>query len=111
MKEDDVQKACIRWFRLQHPSKILFHVNNSVYANGLTAMKRQARLKSMGVLAGVSDLILCYRGKTTFIEVKTDKGRQSPNQKSFETKAASSGFDYHIVRSFDQFKNLIDELT
>jgi hypothetical protein len=36
------------------------------------------------------------------MEVKTDKGRQSDHQKTFQTAAHALGFRYDIVKSIDQ---------
>ena len=109
-EEDRIQQSCVRYTRIQYPEAILFHCNNSVYSNGPTAQRRTARLKSMGMLPGVSDLILCFKGRTVFIELKTPKGRQTEKQQEFENKAELNGFDYYLVRSFDEYKQLIDRL-
>ena len=67
-----------------------------------------ARLKAMGMVAGVADMVyLNPNGLVTFIEFKTDKGRQSPEQKDFERKCYEWGYAYEIVRTFDEFKAAI----
>lgn len=58
------------------------------------------RLISMGLRPGVSDLVCLLPGsKAVFLEVKTDKGRQSDNQKRFQERVESLGFKYFVVRS------------
>ena len=67
-------------------------------------------LKAEGVLAGVADLFLMFPVKQfhgLFIEMKTDKGRQSENQKEFQTLAENNGYKYVVCRSFEDFKNEI----
>lgn len=67
-----------------------------------------ARLKAMGMVAGVADMVyLNPNGPVTFIEFKTDKGIQSPEQKDFERKCYEWGYAYEIVRSLDDFKAAI----
>jgi hypothetical protein len=49
-------------------------------------------------------------GQVAFIEFKAEKGRQSPEQKAFEKQAEKQFIEYHIIRSFEQFKELIVNL-
>ena len=46
---------------------------------------RLAKLKAMGLTAGVADLVVWLPdGRHVYLEVKTPKGRQSPTQQGFE---------------------------
>lgn len=55
---------------------------------------------------GISDIIaVSPDGKAHFIEVKTPKGRQSGNQKSFENLVKSKNSNYIVMRSIDDAKN------
>ena len=63
-------------------------------------------------LPGEADLTLFQRGgKTVFIEVKTPTGRQSKQQRAFQKRVEELGFEYKIVRSLDDAKNLILEVS
>lgn len=63
-------------------------------------------------LPGEADLTLFQRsGKTIFIEVKTPTGRQSKQQRAFQKRVEELGFKYKIVRSLDDAKNLILEVS
>lgn len=64
--------------------------------------------KAVGLVAGVSDTIFLWRGKAHLIEFKTPTGRQSAKQKEWQEKAEAQGFSYHIVRSLEDFKQLIE---
>ena len=79
---------------------MLFHVNqkarNPIEGN---------RMKAMGVVPGVSDMI--YLKGPVFIEMKSQDGRQSPDQILFEGVVTKLGYRYVIVRSFEEFKQLI----
>ena len=105
--EAQLQAQCVKWFNLQYPELYysLWATPNGGYRNA----REGANLSRQGVTAGVSDLILCYKGTTTFIELKTPKGtgKQSDNQKAFEEHITSHGFDYHIVDNFEDFQDLI----
>lgn len=65
-------------------------------------------LKATGLLAGASDLILITpQGKLMFIELKIEKGIQSETQKDFENRVSALGYEYYIIKSLEQFKNIL----
>lgn len=102
--ESKLQIACVKWFRLQYPNAIIFSIPNG----GGRSTREAGILKAEGVLAGVADLQVISKGKAFFIEMKTEKGRQNPNQKAFQEKVNKLGFDYFICRSFDEFQNIVN---
>lgn len=72
-------------------------------------------MKREGVMRGVADLFLMHASKDfhgLYIEIKTPKGKQSPEQKAFEHSALLEGYEYKIARSLDEFiaivKNYLD---
>lgn len=97
--EDTEQKTVIQWARLcsgRWPElKLLHHIPNG----GSRNQKEAAKLKRMGVLAGVADLHLpVARGgyHSLYIEMKYDDGRIQQSQKDFLKAAAAEG-NYCIV--------------
>ena len=57
---------------------------------------------------GSPDLIIFIRnGRCIHCEFKSEKGRQSEEQKNYEKKITSLGYTYVIVRSPDEFISLI----
>jgi hypothetical protein len=58
-------------------------------------------LAGLGVHPGISDFTAIRYGQVIFIEIKTDKGIQSDNQKKFQEQVKSHGGLYYIVRSID----------
>lgn len=66
------------------------------------------RLRATGLIKGVSDTIIVLPGKVLFIEFKTDTGHQSDHQKEFQHTVTDMGHEYHIIRSLEQFKSLIE---
>ena len=108
MSEDQLQQKCITEFRNEyqmHGKGLIFSVPNGGSRNILEAKK----LKQTGAMAGVSDLIVLLNGKCLFIELKIEKGIQSDEQKIFEERVKNLNFDYFIVRSLDEFKNILNE--
>lgn len=116
-EEHKIQCACVKWFGYAHPELrgLLFAVPNGGARSKATA----GMLKAEGVTAGVSDLILlvprCRANITEnnaasieikhalCIEMKTAKGRQSPEQKAWQAKVEKFGYKYVVCRSLDEF--------
>jgi len=64
--------------------------------------------RSMGVIPGVADMAYLIQGSIVWIEWKTETGRQSPEQKSFEQLVTRLGMRYYIVRSEVEFLEVIN---
>lgn len=121
-EEHNIQAACVRWFNLQWPQYrgLLFAVPNGGARSKATAGK----LKAEGVVPGVADLILLVPrilytriegsvGEAAFqcglcIEMKTEKGRQSPEQKEWQAKVEAKGYKYAVCHSLDEFMDTIN---
>lgn len=108
-EEHRIQCAIVKWFYYAYPAYrggCLFAVPNGGHRNIQTARN----LKAEGVTSGVSDLLLLvpkreYHGLC--IEVKTPVGRQSENQKNWQRIIEAQGYRYEIVRSLDEFAELV----
>lgn len=108
--ESKLQQSCVRWFRLVHPeyAYMLFAVPNG----GARSATEGKMLKAEGVMAGVSDLILLVPRQgygALCIEMKTAKGVQRETQKVWQQEAEHNGNKYVVVRSFDDFKQAVEE--
>ena len=108
MTEHQIQAQIIRYWNENYPQyrKCLFHVQQKA-SNALEG----ARFKTLGVTAGVSDLILLApNGITYFLELKDQTGKQSDHQKAFQQQATSLNHIYRIIRSLDEFIDLVSTL-
>lgn len=108
--EHKLQSACVRWFRLQYPKMKhnLFSVPNGGKRDAATASK----LKEEGALAGVADLIFLKSNRfygALLIEMKTEEGRQSQNQKDWQQRITNDGYKYVIIRSLEEFQKEIKQ--
>lgn len=102
--ESKLQVECVKWFRLQFPNLLIFAIPNGNKRNAITG----AILKAEGVLAGVADLcIMKPNGQCFFIEMKSEKGKQSESQKAFEAYCKTNGYCYYVVNSFDVFVYIV----
>jgi hypothetical protein len=84
---------------------MLFHVDNNS-SNSITGNQK----KSVGVVRGISDLVLVCKGLVVFIEMKTEKGVQSTHQLGFERRLLERGHIYRVIRSEEEFKDFIERL-
>lgn len=104
--ESGLQKACVRWFddNISLTQAFLFSVPNGGSRHKLEAIN----LKKEGLKAGVADLVLLLAGGTTvFIELKYGKNGQSVKQREFECLVKKLGFNYYIIRTFNEFKDVV----
>lgn len=67
--------------------------------------------QSMGVVAGVADMMYLSDNGLIAIEFKTITGRQQPRQKQWQETIEAAGYKYHIVRSLEQFLKAINKPT
>ena len=104
MTEIQIQVQCVQWFWNAFPESrgLLFEVNNNP-----KSARDGARRKAMGMVSGVSDLILFRKNLCPIcIEMKDAIGRQSNSQKEWQLKAEGCGYDYRVIRSLKEFKEL-----
>ena len=105
MKESIIQEQIVNYLSIfcRAHRFLFFSVPNEATVKGKTGADfgRAINLKKMGVLPGVSDLIIGHNGKMYCLEVKNEKGRQSERQKNFERWCADCGIPYILVRSVD----------
>ena len=105
MTEEQLQAQCYQWFHNDLPMHrgMLFHVDNNSWNRTIGAKK-----KALGVNAGVSDFVfISFLGKTLWIEMKTDIGSQSAEQRKFQLQVAQRGHQYFVCRSFKEFQMII----
>ena len=108
--ESRLQQACVRWFNLQHGNLrlLLIAIPNGARRDRINGQ----RLKAEGMVAGAADLILLVpnsRGQILCIEMKTERGRQSPSQKDFQTAIENVGNKYVVCRSVDDFIHQVND--
>ena len=118
--ESKIQQEIVRWYKntycLKHhnPRSMIFSIPNE--SNGSRSMK----LIQTGMYPGCADLMIGHAVKPgsrgsqfeeliwIFIECKTPIGIQSITQQYFEAHCKQMGIPYHIVRSLDDFKDIIN---
>lgn len=109
-EESRIQQACVRWFAYQYPKyhKLLFAVPNG----GSRRVVEASIMKAEGVTSGVADLFLSVPNEEYpgfYIEMKTEKGKQSYEQKVFQSQVEKVGYKYLLCRSVETFIREVTE--
>jgi hypothetical protein len=118
--EADIQASFIVWFNLFKPTLAdsIFHVPNGgsrfkvKNKRGEWYCPEGNKLKKMGAKSGVADIFLMVPNRQfhgLWLEFKSEKGKQSPEQKEFEKTALSRGYQYKIAKSLDDAIKIVTE--
>lgn len=116
--EEKLQQDCLCFFTntyglKHHNPRLLFYsvaneIAGSTGVNRTTLARIYAKFKLTGFKKGVADVHLCFpNGKLVYIEFKTATGTQRPEQKEFQYQVEALGFKYYIVRSLEEFKEIV----
>lgn len=105
MSEYSLHVTVADYLRARCPRLTWWHSHQS----GHLSMVERAKAKRMGRRAGVPDFtfILPPNGRTAFIELKADKGRQSETQALFEEAAKKAGALYALCRSVEEVEGVL----
>ncbi len=112
MKNDEalIQVDIVKYLQSEHI--YFFAVINEAYGRPKVM---QMQCVSMGLRAGVSDMIIFLPMPTgldeiVFFEVKNpDKWKQSDRQKKFEKRVTESGYKYYLIFSVQDVKDIIED--
>jgi hypothetical protein len=104
--ENNLQAEIYKWFHNTYCLKN--HINRglifSIPNGGTRNIKEAMTFKATGLLKGASDLITIFpNGKLCFVELKIARGIQSIEQKDFEQRVSDAGYEYHLIRSLEEF--------
>lgn len=126
--EAKIQQECLIWFNNNYclqrhePRLIMFSIPNELGGEVGGLLKRLGfsskiinevvsyiikKMTLIGLLKGACDTIVVLPNKTLYVEFKTNKGTQSEAQKDFQSRIEQLGQSYHLVRSIEQFKSVI----
>ena len=97
VKENAEQKQVFAWLKVNYPEVIAFSVPN----------ENQHRMVQYGVISGVPDIIVLYKGHTGFFEMKRKdktKSRLSQKQTCMLEKLAEHGYYSCVCYGYEQFK-------
>ena len=106
--ERNLQKEAVRWLRKTYPALLFYYVPNE------RRLKTEYRssLRAMGLLPGVSDLVIvkaCHGYHGFFSEVKNPNShrKQSAEQVIFQRRVEHEGYFYHWWDDLEQFQSQV----
>lgn len=106
-KELALHKAIIQHLKLRAAKGVIFyHCPNGEPRSARTG----AKLKAMGVLPGVSDIVLTLPplGRTAYLELKGPNGRLMDSQIAFMTAARDAGALIGTASDIDQALSILE---
>lgn len=108
MSEDRLQAQCYQHFHNTFPERrgLFFAIPNGGLRNKIEAMK----FKATGVVSGIPDLIYLHKTGPVGIEMKTETGVLSPDQKKIHTIWEANGIKIYVCRTFEEFQQIINEI-
>jgi len=107
-KEDNLLLSVASYLRLQYPAVLFCHIANE----RKTSIQQGAKLKRLGVRAGMPDILIFQPNKTysgLAIELKIKPNRPTKNQLEVLTMLSNNNWNTAVCYSFDEAKNLIDK--
>ena len=78
------------------------HIPHEVGGGGKLAAIRMALAKAMGLIKGSADFVFVWPSGGGWIELKTDEGHLSPEQKDFRLWCEDTGTRYVVCRSLEE---------
>ncbi len=103
--EENLQRAVWQHIKLlARPDVIAFAV-----PNGSPKSKRTgARFKAQGLVPGIADLCFVLTdGSAAFLELKSAKGRMSPEQRSFASKCERMKVPFAVANNIDDALSIL----
>ena len=105
-KEDHLQHQLYDYYLYTYRNKAMFwHTPNE----GRRTPFERFKVKYLGMIAGVSDIIMVKNGDVLFLELKVGKNKPTENQKTFLKNTKAFGFTSEVAWTFEEGKKIIDE--
>ena len=101
-EEDTLQYECVKWFTRTYPGVLIFAIPNG----GKRGIQVAMTLQVTGVKRGIPDL--CIPAAFLYIEMKTARGRISPEQKWTMEYLTGCGYHCKVARSLADFQSICD---
>lgn len=96
--EQALQMAVARYLDVALPDNAVW----SAIGHGGGGKTRGAILKSMGLKAGIPDVLIVHGSRTLFIELKATDGRVSAQQTDMHVRLRKAGAEVYTCRSLEQ---------
>ncbi|MDD5081754.1 MAG: VRR-NUC domain-containing protein [Dehalococcoidales bacterium] len=112
MSESALKLGCEQYLTyLQNAGKLVYiRLNAGDFI--LQGKEGEFRRRVKGARKGTADLLVIYGAQglaqIVFLELKSTKGKQSPEQKGFQAEVEAHGCRYFIVRSQEELEKILE---
>lgn len=86
---------------------IWFHVPNEMVIKNNADIARLKRKHAIGMISGAPDFVFLSKNKSICIELKTQSGKLSKNQKLFEKWAINKNISFYVARTVADVKKYL----
>lgn len=108
LKEQTIEYHCLYFLMIQK-RQFVFKINQTgFYDTARRCFRKQASPFSM---KGVGDAAWIYKGVYHALEFKSEKGRQSVEQLSFQRQLEHAGGKYFIIRNLQEMMKIYEEVN
>jgi hypothetical protein len=97
-KEDNLTMAVLQLIALKYRQVFVWHTPNE----GRRSAFERFKAKALGIVSGVSDLILVCNGKLLALELKIGNNKMTLNQKNFQDAILKNGFWVSVAYNVEQ---------
>jgi len=105
-KEDHLQHQVYDYFLYTYRNKAMFwHTPNEGKRTPFEAFKA----KHLGMISGVSDIIMVKNHDVLFLELKVGKNKPTKNQEIFLANTLTFGFTSKVAWTFEEATKIIDK--
>lgn len=73
------------------------------------AYTKKELYKKSGMLSGAPDLVIALNRRVVFVEMKSQTGRCSVEQKAVHAKLEALGHEIYVVRSLSAFRAIFNQ--
>lgn len=109
-------KAVVRWIELHNGQAERIntqgtYIKGKTISTGMYGVKQlQGKYIPSGSTRGSADISATINGRSVKIEVKIGKDKQSEHQKKYQSDIEAAGGLYWLVRSFDSFITMWEDI-
>lgn len=106
--EDQLQAHCFQWAH-----NILIKYQAPIWAvpnGGRRSIIEAQKLKATGVISGVHDVHLLFKGTLYTFEFKFGNNIMTSDQGRFAEKVTAQGGVWYEIRSFEQWQEIINNI-
>lgn len=103
--EQQLQRAVAQYLDAVLPADVVwFHPPNG----GFRTKAEAGIFKALGVKPGVPDIVIIWRGRAYFIELKATDGRLSQSQGEMHIRLQNACTDVYLCRSVDDVRVVVN---